>query len=379
MEPLSCSLIAPGTAGLPPGPATSIEIYLYDVWRALRVGVDMRLYARGTVVSTVRGRERRQRLRGAKGAHYLDVVLKDIARNSTVNIVQIDNRPQYVMRARTAFPDAGIILGLHSMTFLSKQSMPPAKAALALSQASRIVVNSHYVSQRVRSAFAVKTPIVVIHPGVDTKLFHPCQSDKDQRERQQLRRRYAARHHNVVLFVGRIVPRKGLDVLLLAMREMQRRGEDVPALWVAGRLPRPGSTYRRAIDRAARRLPVRFLGYTTRHELAKLYRAADVFVCPSQKPEAFGLVNLEAQASGIPVIASDAWGIRESVRHGVTGILLEDYKSADAWASAMSSLLQDRRKRQRYGEQGVTIVRDENALDSVATAYRNLYREVAGH
>ncbi|MNV76269.1 Spore coat protein SA [compost metagenome] len=81
-----------------------------------------------------------------------------------------------------------------------------------------------------------------------------------------------------------------------------------------------------------------FAGGIPHSDIHRLYQAADCFVCPSQRHESFGLVNVEAMAAALPVIASRIGGIGEVIEHGRTGLLVDRYREASAFARAIESL-----------------------------------------
>ncbi|HEX4601278.1 MAG TPA: glycosyltransferase family 1 protein [Gemmatimonadales bacterium] len=171
--------------------------------------------------------------------------------------------------------------------------------------------------------------------GVDTQFFHPARRDASWR-------RWLAGGENtpIVLHVGRLAREKNLDVLidawLLAHETLGERALFV----VAGEGP--------LARRIEARLPfVRLLGFLPRHDLAKIYASADLCVFPSHT-ETCGLVALEAMASGIPVIAADAGGFRESVRSGVSGMLVAPHDPR-AYADAVTTLIQDAPQRLAFG------------------------------
>jgi len=118
-------------------------------------------------------------------------------------------------------------------------------------------------------------------------------------------------------------------------------------------------------ERITRRLPfVRMLGFLPRETLAALYASADVCVLPSHT-ETCGLVALEAMASGLPVIAADAGGLRESVQHGLTGLLVPPHDPT-GYLAAIGELVGSPDRRFALGAAGreAAIARDvarENA------------------
>lgn len=294
------------------------------------------------------------------------------------SVVQVDNRPLSlpVIRRHMASP---LVLNLHSMNFVDTPVVSHARMDAALALADRITVNSAYVANRLSESFGSRAGrIRVIYPGVDDSAFHPCRSSVDLAARESLRTHHQSAQAIVVLFVGRIVARKGLHTVLEALQHLRPAPGGRPVvLWIAGRKPPFGSPYEKRLRDLARGLPVRYLGYVLRKDLPALYRAADIFVCPSQKPEAFGLVNLEAQASGLPVLASHAWGIRESVVNGQTGVLVPDYADAQAWARILREMCQDRSAREQLAARAVKLVQSRFSWPASAKRFAQLYADLS--
>lgn len=155
--------------------------------------------------------------------------------------------------------------------------------------------------------------IGVISPGVDTALFYPM--DKIQ-SKQVID---ADLDHKMILFVGRIDPVKGLDVLLYAMRILFAKNPELKAcLWiVGGDVSQESDMWSKELQKLEqlRKLlgldtTVKFVGQQHQHDLPKYYTAADLVVMPSHY-ESFGLTALEAMASGTPVLTTNVTGVSE--------------------------------------------------------------------
>lgn len=91
---------------------------------------------------------------------------------------------------------------------------------------------------------------------------------------------------------------------------------------------------------AKKRVPTTFLGYVPHRKLHQIYWLGDCFICPSQQHEAFGLVNIEAMASGVPVIASAIGGIKEIIKHEHNGLLVQSFHQPEEFANGMRKLLE---------------------------------------
>ena len=181
---------------------------------------------------------------------------------------------------------------------------------------------------------------VVIPNGVDVERFHP-----DVRPMEQ----FVDGRPNI-LFVGRLEKRKGLTHLLDAFAWVKR---DIPEarLIIVGayddleKIPFVlQSQYLGLSD-------VHFVGRVTDDELARYYGTADVFCAPSTGMESFGIVLLEAMASGVPTVASDIDGYRDVMDDGVQGVLVEP-EQPEALAAALVSLLRDPARRRAMGVAG---------------------------
>ena len=156
----------------------------------------------------------------------------------------------------------------------------------------------------------------------------------------------------VLLFVGRIQPLKAPDLLLRAAAELLRERPDLRDRLVVAvlggpsgsGLKAPESLQRLAVDLGLQDL-VRFAPPVSRAELAGWYAAADLVAVPSYS-ESFGLVAVEAQACGTPVVAAAVGGLRTAVADGVSGVLVDDHEPAH-WAKVIGDLLSDQAGLQR--------------------------------
>lgn len=165
----------------------------------------------------------------------------------------------------------------------------------------------------------------VVSPGVDSVLFHP--------------RSRAAEPFVVV--AGRLDPLKGFDLAIEAVAQIPEAIR--PALVIAGEESVDYRSYPEELQDLAASLgianSVRFVGPQSREALADLLAEAQVVAIPSHS-ETYGLVALEAAASGTPVVAAAAGGLREAVVDGVTGVVLRS-REPGVWADAIGRILRD--------------------------------------
>jgi rhamnosyl/mannosyltransferase len=208
--------------------------------------------------------------------------------------------------------------------------------------------------------------VAVIPFGIDQQPFTTL--DEGQRRRVQEIR--AAARGPIVLAIGRLVYYKGVDVLLEAM------GSCAGTLIVVG----DGASAARLHGLAARgqlRDRVTFISHVSPAELVAYYHAADLFVLPStERTEAFGLVQVEAMACGVPVISTDLpTGVPWVNQHGVTGIVVPP-RDAGALARAIRTLSDDAALRVRLGEGGRRRAATEFSKDRMLRDFAALVESV---
>ncbi|MFY9330135.1 MAG: D-inositol-3-phosphate glycosyltransferase [Candidatus Nanopelagicales bacterium] len=221
--------------------------------------------------------------------------------------------------------------------------------------ATRLVANTVDEANDLRRLYgAPTTSIDVVHPGVDLDVFQP--GDKAAA-------RLAvglAPHEKCLLFVGRLQPLKAPDVLLRAAHEMLM-GNPALALVIAvnGGPSGTGLEHPTALSDLAVELNiadrVRFEPPVDRHKLAQWYRAADITVVPSYS-ESFGLVAVESQACGTPVVAANVGGLRTAVADGISGVLIPS-RDPREWATTLTQLLNQPQHLTDLGRGGIEHAR----------------------
>jgi phosphatidylinositol alpha-1,6-mannosyltransferase len=226
-----------------------------------------------------------------------------------------------------------------------------------------------YTLKRLAAACGPETHFERLPSGVDTTAFSP------EADGAGIRRRYGLSERPVVVCVSRLVARKGQDVLIRALPAIQRR---VPgaALLLVGAGP-----YREQLNRMVREGglegDVVFSGSVPFGELPAHYAAGDVFAMPCRsrhrglEVEGLGIVYLEANACGLPVVAGDSGGAPDAVLEGVTGHVV-DGRRVEEVADRVSELLADEAKRKTMGDAGREWVSREWRWPTLAARLRGL-------
>ena len=253
---------------------------------------------------------------------------------------------------------------------VAQEPEPPLRAVgeqQVVDEADRLIVNTEDEARQLVSLHSADPArIDVAYPGVDLDVFRP--GDR-QAARSALR---LPLDEPVVAFVGRIQPLKAPDILLRAAAKLQRVRVVIAGGASGSDLAGPDDLVRLA-EELGIRTQVTFLPPQSREDLARLFQAADLVAVPSYS-ESFGLVALEAQACGTPVVAAAVGGLPVAVRDGVSGTLVAGH-DIDHWAEAVDDLL-----RAGAGPRGWAMSRSaiehaatfswDNTVDALLTSYR---------
>lgn len=243
--------------------------------------------------------------------------------------------------------------GLYERLFL-----PP-----TLDAADRIVVHTQSYGRTSRSLRNRR--LAIIPSSVDVQRFRP------EVDGSAVRTALGFDGSRVIAFTGRLVPHKGVDLILRALAALP---SDVRLLVIGSgpRLP----ALRALADRLGLADRVVFRSDVTDEELPAYLRAADLFVFPSQnRLEGFGLVIAEAMAAGLPAVVADMPGVRELITPGVEGVLTEPMIVEDL-AAKVRTLLDDPDARRRMGAAARRRAEERYALPVVVGQLLRLYQEV---
>ncbi|MBC7130484.1 glycosyltransferase family 4 protein [Candidatus Bathyarchaeota archaeon] len=237
----------------------------------------------------------------------------------------------------------------------------------AAEKATLIVTVSHYSQKRITQLYHVeRDKIKVVPNGVDPQRFKPMKVSEN------FRAKLGIKGKNCILFVGNLVPRKGLNLLIEAAKNVVKENKDAYFL-IAGDGPLKNSliAYARNLNVLGN---LKFFGMVSDEMLLKIYNCSDIVVLPSLQ-EGQGITLLEAQATAKPVVACKAGGTSEIVIHGETGLLVNP--NSRELADALLTLLSDEDVRRRMGEKGRKFVSKNFSWDICARKMLKVYLEAS--
>lgn len=259
-------------------------------------------------------------------------------------------------------------------------SFPLARLAIedqAVAEADRVIAECPQDALDLRQLYAAPAERLETIPcGFDPEEFGPM-------PRALARGRLGLDPHEPVLLqLGRMVPRKGVDTVIQALARLRRRhGVAARLLIVGGDSREPDPAHTSEIGRLQRIAAeeevtdvVRFVGSRRRDELRQYYCAADLFVStPWYEP--FGITPVEAMACGTPVVGSAVGGIKTTVQDGRTGLLVPP-RDPDALANRLAELLCDDRRRLAFGQRAIRRANRFYTWERVAHKIADVYEHV---
>jgi len=236
-----------------------------------------------------------------------------------------------------------------------------------LSCTNVIITPSSYYIQESRFLKRYEDKVVEIPNGVNIDYFAVPYSKDECRERLGLNN-----GKNVVLYLNALYPLKGPRILLKAIPKIMKEHKDTIFVFVGGG---DVNKYKEISEEMGVRKHVRFTGYVEENVKPLYYNASDVFVLPSIETfESFGIVNLEAMACGVPLVASKIGGVPDVVKNGENGLLVPP-KNSDALGDAIMSLLENEEIRKKMGKKGKEMVKNY-AWDKVAEMTGRVYEDL---
>lgn len=248
---------------------------------------------------------------------------------------------------------------------MEKSSILMADGVMSISNAIKDTFHKYYDINWID--YEKKKPAIVLPLGVDEDLFKNVQKIKSDKSVN-------------ILFVGRLERRKGIDLLLSIIPNILKRFDNVEFTIVGNDkiLHENKINYKEEFlkihkgkDYLSR---VKFYGYVSDEELARLYSECDIFVAPSRY-ESFGIIFIEAMANGKPVVGTNVGGIPEIIMNGENGFLFDNESTKDL-QEKLEVLIQNKEMRLRMGQKGLEILKNKFSANLMAKNFIELVYKV---
>ena len=222
-----------------------------------------------------------------------------------------------------------------------------------IKHARAMVANSYWTKDELERLGADPNKIIVAYPGPNLS-----SEQSSEWKIEEIKKEHELKDKKILLTVGRLVERKGHDMVIKALPEIIKKIPNVTYL-IVGKGPRR-THLEKLVNQNSLRDYVKFISNVAQNDLAALYQICDVFIMLSRQlangdVEGFGIVYLEANMFGKPVIAGQSGGVPEAVVHGQTGILV-DPTDIDQITQATVKLLSDQAYAAKLGTQGLQRV-----------------------
>lgn len=297
-------------------------------------------------------------------------------------VIQVENRPLFISRTIAGTPRSKYVCSLHTLAPIDDKLISPDKISDLLYRCASVLVYSRFMRDKLAGLFPhISDKLVYIHLGADPDMFRPRQDPLIRSGVTALKKKLQIpANHKVIVFTGRVIPQKGVHILVQAMPEVLKEFPDcclvvVGSGWFGDKKPYPyiKSLHQQALGIARN---IRFTNFVEPETLPYYFALADVFVCPSQWDEPFGLVNAEAMAAGVPVVASYRGGIPEIVDHGANGFLVRNDIDPFSFVKPVVKLLRNPELAGRLGANGRAAVEKYFNWERAGNELLKLYEEL---
>jgi spore coat protein SA len=373
------AIITPGSHPIPDPLSTSVETVVDKMTTHLQDDIECIIFGKKTKKHPSydkRGKLTFIRYPFKNGVYYITRVINKLEELQP-DIIQVENRPKYIEKLREAFPSKRIWLFLHSTVFIERSKITRRKLRKCLDQTDKVIVNSQFLKDFVVNySNCDEAKVIVHHLGIDTNQFQSRWAPDKMVEIEQLKQALGVQNKNIVLYVGRLLKKKGVHHLLNVFPNLLKHYPNTMLMIVGSAYfgSSRETKYVKQLYKLAENMPnsIRFVPYVPHNEIQKWFQIANIIVVPSAA-EPFGLVNIEAMATGVTVVATNSGGIPEIIEHGKTGILINPKKIEIELTKTLIDLLSSAERTSALGKAGIRHVHKNFTWEHSANRMLELY------
>ncbi len=315
------------------------------------------------------------RVSGKQKEAYIDNVIRHM--NNEYNLIHVFNRPKWVNTIADAFPNAAISLSIHNEMFLPAK-ISKSEGEKCIQKVKFITTVSRFISDGIKKLYPeAASKLHTVYSGVDIHRYQPVWSDEAMQIKNQLKAKYGITNKKVVLFVGRLSPKKGAHILLKAMKPVLTSHPDTAVVLIGSKWygDNQEDSYVRQVRQMSKEADTETImtGFLPPKDVMPHYYLGDIFVCASQWREPLARVHYEAMAAGLPIVTTDKGGNAEVVRGAGNGIVISEYNQPQAFADAISYLLDQPSVSREMGKTGRRLAEEKYSWERVASDLNALF------
>lgn len=314
------------------------------------------------------------RVSGKDKEEYVNNVMAQL--NDEFDIVHVFNRPLWVPILSEKLKNAKFSLSIHNEMFL-KDKIPSEIAVECIETVEFITTVSKFIADGIRRLYPIADKkLNVVYSGVDVDKFQPSWSEKGTKSGGRLKSKLGK--DKIVLYVSRLSPKKGADIVLKAMGIVMDSRNDVALIVVGSKWygDNKSDKYVQSLKLFSEKLkgPILFTGFVPPSEMADYFTLGDLFICASQWEEPLARVHYEAMAAGLPIITTNRGGNTEVVswEYG-NGIAIDDYSNPNVFARAINYLLDNTAVALKLGKTGRSLAVERYNWERVANDLLELF------
>lgn len=317
------------------------------------------------------------------GEQVFEIYAKEVIeflKDRNYDLIHVFNRPRLIPLIRKVAPCSRLILSMHNDMF-RPEKIQIQDARIAIQEVDKIITISNYIGKTIYDLYPeAASKVHTIYSGVTIdKLIPWKQSQFSTLARQKLRYEHELETKTVILFVGRLTPKKGIDLLLHAMNKLHPAHPNIALVIVGGTWYSEDTltdyvAYVRTLAEKAP-FPVITTGYVPAEQIHQWFWAADIFVCPSQWQEPLARVHYEAMSAGLPFVTTARGGNQEVVMEQ-NGLVVKCPEDTAEFAETLTILIEDAKLREKMGRAGRQLAEKLFTWQRVAADVLGVWKEV---
>ena len=291
--------------------------------------------------------------------------------NSDFDLIHVFNRPLWIVALSEKLPGVKFSLSLHNEMF-HPEKIKDNEALAVIKKVEFINTVSKFIADGVIKRFPIaESKMRVVYSGVDSKKYHPVWTPEAQAIKKIYKEKLGLTGYKVILFVGRLSVKKGVHILLKAVKKVMSANPKVALVIVGSKWYGENKTddYTKSLKLLAKELagPIVFTGFIPPSEIPSYYAVGDIFVCASQWDEPLARVHYEAMAAGLPIITTNRGGNGEVIYGFKNGKIINDFSNPDIFANCINYFLSEPSKCIEVGKNGRKAAEEKYSWERVAS------------